>query len=167
LKEEGTKGELIKYLALKMLHFECKSFQELSLEILHHLLMLRSEVFVVEQNCVYQDIDGKDIEAKHILGFNKKKELVGYARILPAGLAYSSFVSIGRVVVKKNERKKNYGHELISFSLNRVSDLYGKVPIKISAQSHLIAFYNTHGFKVEGKEYLEDGIPHTAMVLKH
>tara|TARA_Y100000385_G_scaffold169739_1_gene175717 strand:+ start:76 stop:528 length:453 start_codon:yes stop_codon:yes gene_type:complete len=148
-----------------MLNFFCKSFDELSQKELHDSFLLRSEVFVVEQNCVYQDVDGKDPYALHVLGKNKQNKVIAYARILPKGHAYSSFVSIGRVVISQEYRGKRLGHVLVQFSVEQAIKKYKESLIKISAQSHLIPFYNFHGFQADGKEYLEDGIPHTAMIL--
>ena len=100
-----------------MLQFECKRFEELSLKELHDIFALRTEVFVVEQDCVYQDIDGKDTAALHISGFDKKKNLVAYSRILPHGIAYDSYTAIGRIVIAMTHRSKNYGHELVNYSI--------------------------------------------------
>lgn len=149
-----------------MLQFECKRFEELSLKELHDIFALRTEVFVVEQDCVYQDIDGKDTAALHISGFDKKKNLVAYSRILPHGLAYDSYTAIGRIVIAMTHRSKNYGHELVNYSIKIAKEHLYKLPIKISAQSHLVPFYSEHGFEPVGKEYLEDGIPHIAMTLE-
>lgn len=96
-----------------MLNFVSKSFIQLTIKELHDLFALRSEVFVVEQNCVYQDIDGKDPKGIHILGLDNKKKIAAYARVLPKGESYSSYVSIGRLVVSKIHRGKNYGHDLV------------------------------------------------------
>lgn len=148
-----------------MLNFVCKSFDQLSLKELHDSLLLRSEVFVVEQNCVYLDTDGKDPKALHVLGIDENNKIVAYARILPKGQVYSSFVAIGRVVVSKDVRGKKYGHDLIKYTVNQSNKHHKDCAIKISAQSHLISFYETHGFQIKGEEYLEDGIPHTAMIL--
>jgi len=148
-----------------MLHFECKQFEELSLRELHDIFALRAEVFVVEQDCVYQDIDGKDTSALHIIGFDKSKKPVAYSRILPAGHAYKSYTAIGRIVVAQTHRSQNFGHELVKYSLEKAGEHFNVVPIKISAQSHLVPFYNVHGFETVGEEYLEDGIPHIAMTF--
>jgi len=137
-----------------------KDWSELSKEEIEKIFSLRSEVFIVEQNCVYQDIDGKDRLAKHVLG-KKDNELIAYARIFKPG-EYFKEASFGRAVVKKSERGKGIGDELVVISLEQFDD----ITIKISAQSYLKDFYASHGFKAEGKEYLEDGIPHTAMFLK-
>jgi ElaA protein len=149
-----------------MLQFECKRFEELSLKELYDIFALRTEVFVVEQDCVYQDIDGKDAAALHISGFDKKKNLVAYSRILPLGLTYDSHTAIGRIVVAQTHRSQNFGHDLVNYSIKIAKEHFYKLPIKISAQSHLVPFYSKHGFEQVGKEYLEDGIPHIAMALE-
>ena len=149
-----------------MLKFISKSFTQLTIKELHDLFVLRSKVFVVEQDCIYQDIDGKDPVGIHILGLDRKKKLIAYARVLPKGESYSSFVSIGRLVVSKTQRGKNYGHGLVKKGIEEAIKLDATSLIKISAQAHLVPFYNSHGFIVDGETYLEDGIPHIAMTLK-
>ena len=148
-----------------MLKFVSKPFTQLTIKELHDLFVLRSEVFVVEQNCIYQDIDGKDSNGIHILGIDRKKELVAYARVLPKGESYSSFVTIGRLVVSKTHRGKNYGNDLVKKGIEEAIKLDVTSPIKISAQAHLVSFYDRHGFVVDGESYLEDGIPHIAMTF--
>jgi ElaA protein len=123
---------------------------------------MRSEVFVVEQNCIYQDIDYKDQKAIHIL-LKKNKELIGYTRIFNKG-DYFKNASIGRVLVSKNNRKNNYGSQLMEASIKVIKTKFKVSKISISAQTYLKQFYNNLGFKVTGEEYLEDGIPHIAMI---
>jgi len=139
--------------------WEVKQWAELSTNEVENIFSLRSEVFVVEQDCVYQDIDGKDQKAKHVLG-KKDGEIVAYARIFKPG-EYFKEASFGRAVVKKTERGKGVGDELVINCLENINE----EEIKISAQSYLKGFYGKHGFKAEGNEYLEDGIPHTAMFI--
>ncbi|MCB0438121.1 MAG: GNAT family N-acetyltransferase [Mangrovimonas sp.] len=148
-----------------MLEYRIKSYSDLTKDELYALLQLRSEVFVVEQNCVYQDIDGKDPKAFHVLGF-KNEVLIAYTRLFKPG-DYFKEASIGRVVVKKEERQHSYGHELMEVSIEAIKEHFKEKVVKISAQSYLKSFYNNFflGFKEEGEEYLEDGIPHTAMRL--
>ncbi|MGJ8658879.1 MAG: GNAT family N-acetyltransferase [Cellulophaga fucicola] len=141
-----------------------KSFSELTTKDLYAVLQLRSEIFVVEQNCVYQDIDGKDFNALHVLGF-KNDQLVAYTRIFKPG-DYFKDASIGRVVVKKSERQHKYGYNIMEASITAVKEQLQQTTIKISAQKYLLKFYNNLGFKEEGEEYLEDGIPHMVM-YKH
>ncbi len=141
---------------------EIKSFSELSTAELYAILQLRSEVFIVEQNCVYQDIDNKDKDAYHLLLF-KDNTLVAYTRIFKPGL-YFSLASIGRVVVKKGERKYGYGKDIMSASIKYLHKKCNVDKIHISAQTYLIKFYNSLGFIVQGEEYLEDDIPHIKMI---
>ena len=141
--------------------FIIKSFKELTTDELYAILQLRSEVFVVEQNCVYQDIDFKDQKALHVLGF-KDYKIVAYTRIFKPG-NYFENSSIGRVVVKENERKFGYGHDVMKASINAIKNYFKEEKITISAQKYLTKFYETHGFTQVGNEYLEDGIPHIRM----
>lgn len=140
-----------------------KSFDELTKKELYALLQLRSEVFVVEQNCVYQDIDGKDEKAYHVLGF-KNDMLVSYTRIFKSG-DYFKEASIGRVVVKESQRRFKLGYSIMEASINFIKAQLQEKTIHISAQSYLINFYESLGFVIQGEEYLEDGIPHVGMYL--
>ena len=140
--------------------WEVKEWAKLSTREVENIFSLRSEVFVVEQDCVYQDIDGKDQKAKHVLG-KKENDIVAYARVFKPG-DYFKEASFGRAVVKKTERGKGVGDELVKNCLEIITE----EEIKISAQSYLKGFYGKHGFKSEGNEYLEDGIPHTAMFIR-
>lgn len=141
-----------------------KSYKQLSKEELYLILRLRSEVFVVEQNCVYQDIDNKDQRALHLF-IIKKNEIVAYTRIFNAG-DYFEEASIGRVVVDKNFRNEKLGHILIDRSIRTIKENFLKKVILISAQSHLKKFYASHNFLQIGEGYLEDGIPHIKMKLE-
>ena len=143
------------------LKIKTKHFSELNIKQLYDLLQLRSEVFVVEQDCVYQDIDGKDEQAIHVLGY-KDQKLVAYTRIFKPG-DYFKESSIGRVVVSEKERKYKYGYEIMKTSINVVKEVYNKDIIIISAQTYLKTFYNNLGFLEVGEEYFEDGIPHIKM----
>lgn len=129
---------------------------------LYSLLKLRADVFIIEQDCIYQDMDDKDLHALHVIGA-KENEVIAYTRIFDKG-EYFNIASLGRVVVKESQRKFKYGHELIRESIKAIETNYGVQPIKISAQQYLIKFYETHGFKVVGDGYLEDGIPHVEML---
>lgn len=144
------------------MEIEIKTFEELTKTELYDLLQLRNEVFVVEQDCVYQDVDGKDERALHILGMEEGK-LVAYARCFERG-DYFDEASIGRVLVRENYRKLGYGHEITKASIQAIKTKYKADKIKISAQTYLVIFYESHGFKTVGDRYLEDGIPHIAMV---
>lgn len=143
------------------MNIQIKTFEELSTTELYNLLQLRSEVFVVEQDCVYQDIDGKDEKALHILGF-KDETLVAYTRLFKPG-DYFVEASIGRVVVKENYRKYNFGYTIMEASINAIETHFSETVIKISAQEYLQQFYTNLGFEKEGESYLEDDIPHIAM----
>ena len=142
--------------------FNIKRFNELSIQELYVILQLRSEVFVVEQDCVYQDLDNKDLEAYHVLGI-LDKEIVAYARIFKPG-DYFLESSIGRIVVKKEFRKFQYGYKLVVNSIQFIENNLQQNTILISAQSYLTKFYNSLGFIRVGEEYLEDGIPHIKML---
>ena len=139
-----------------------KTWEELNTTEVYNLLQLRSEIFVVEQNCVYQDLDGKDQKALHVIGIYKN-EIVAYTRIFKAG-DYLAQASIGRVVVKRGERKHGYGFEIMKASIRAVEKNFGETSIALSAQTYLKRFYNSLGFYEKGGEYLEDGIPHIMMV---
>ena len=143
------------------LKFEIKRFNELSTQELYSVLQLRSEVFVVEQNCVYQDIDGKDAKAIHLLGsFNG--EIVAYVRIFKPG-DYFEQASIGRVVVKQIYRDRKWGYELMKEAIQATQTVFNETKITISAQLYLKKFYENLGFIQTSEMYLEDDIPHIEM----
>ncbi|MEQ8219960.1 MAG: GNAT family N-acetyltransferase [Arenibacter sp.] len=141
---------------------EIKRFQELDAQELYDVLQLRSEVFVVEQDCVYQDMDYKDQLALHIIGY-KNNRIVAYTRVFKQG-DYFKEASIGRVVVRKSERQYGYGLEIMEASIATIFKNFGTMLIHISAQKYLTKFYTSLGFRVVGEEYLEDGIPHVGMI---
>lgn len=140
-------------------------FSELNIFEFHAILAQRINVFVVEQNCPYPELDGKDEKSVHCY-FKEKEKITAYARIVPPGLSYPE-PSIGRVLVHPHFRRRGLGHQLMKFVMEEIIRLYGKSSIRISAQDYLIKFYEFHGFKSTGKSYLEDGIPHTEMIFKH
>ncbi len=145
--------------------FYTKKFERLSLTELYHIMVLRQEVFVVEQDCPYLDADGKDESSMHVLGYHDEK-LVAYARLVPKGLTYKNYPSIGRVVTHISVRKQGVGKLLMKNAIHSFYETFGRdSTIKISAQSHLSKFYNEFGFETVGDGYLEDGIPHIGMVL--
>lgn len=144
------------------MELQVKSFQELSTQELYDILQLRSEVFVVEQNCVYQDIDGKDQKALHVIGI-KNHKIVAYTRLFKPG-DYFENASIGRVVVAKDQRQYRYGYDIMKASILAIENRFKETFIKISAQAYLKSFYNNLGFKEIGDLYLEDDIPHIAMI---
>lgn len=141
-----------------------KPYNELTIDELYDVMALRSNVFVVEQNCVYQDLDYKDQKAIHVLGYVNDK-LSGYTRVFGPG-DYFEHASIGRVIVSQSERGKHLGHTLMQASISVLKERFPITQIEISAQSYLEGFYKTHGFEASGSEYLEDGIPHKKMIKK-
>lgn len=145
-----------------MISWSCKKFDELSVQELYSIMQLRNEVFVVEQDCVYQDADNKDQSSYHFMGWETDK-LVAYTRILPPGIAYPQ-PSIGRVVTSPASRRKGFGRELMTRSIEHTIILFGNTPIRIGAQVYLEQFYIQLGFEPSGKIYLEDGIEHTEMI---
>ena len=112
---------------------------------LYKIMAVRQEVFAVEQNCVYQDADGKDYEAFHFFGIDKENNMVAYARLLPKGIAYQQYASIGRVLTTSKARGKNIGKIMMAKIMNQVPKIFKSDPIKISAQSYLIQFYESFG----------------------
>lgn len=147
-----------------MLDIQTKNFSELNTKELYMLLQLRSEVFVVEQQCIYQDIDSKDEDALHVLGFINNR-IVAYTRIFKPG-DYFDEPSIGRVVVSEKERAHGYGYSIMKAAIKEIEERFKTSEIKISAQTYLKGFYNNLNFYQVGKGYLEDGIPHIAMIKK-
>ncbi|WP_445453439.1 GNAT family N-acetyltransferase [Flavobacterium sp. 25HG05S-40] len=143
------------------IQWKIKRFEALSAIDLYNLLQLRSEVFVVEQNCVYQDIDGKDQKALHLIG-EDNGQTVAYARLFKPK-DYFEEASIGRVVVKPTYRDKKLGHILMREAIYFVKHQFGETKITISAQLYLKKFYESHGFIQTSETYLEDDIPHIEM----
>lgn len=139
-----------------------KKFNELTPYELYAIMQLRNEVFVVEQNCVYQDADNKDQQSYHFMGFQNEK-LIAYSRIVPPGIAYKE-VAIGRVVTSPAIRRSGIGKELMQLSIDEVYKLYGKVPIRLGAQLYLKKFYESLNFIQSSHTYLEDSIEHIEMI---
>lgn len=139
-------------------------YNELTTNQLYSILKLRAEVFVVEQNCAYQDLDNKDNKALHLTG-EINNEIIAYTRIFKKG-DYFTNSSIGRVLVKKEFRKKELGKVIMEKSIEIIKKNTKEEKIEISAQKYLTKFYKDLGFKKTGKEYLEDNIPHIKMMLK-
>ncbi len=148
---------------MKTLQWHTKLFSSIDSNTLYNILQLRSEVFVVEQNCAYQDLDGKDHKALHIYATDSNNNIAAYARAFKAN-DYFEVASFGRVVVNKKFRNKGLGHTLVANTIKAIQDHYNEQVIKISAQTYLIRFYNQHGFIETGEPYLEDGIPHISMI---
>lgn len=149
--------------------WRCLPFAALSADTLYRLLRLRSEVFVVEQNCVFLDMDGLDAGCMHLLGevvaADGSVNLQASTRLVPAGVAFAE-ASIGRVVTAPAARGGGIGHTLMAESVRQLIALWGEQPIRIGAQAHLERFYNRHGFVSDNKPYIEDGIPHIEMLRR-
>ncbi|MEY3178417.1 MAG: hypothetical protein RJB42_658 [Bacteroidota bacterium] len=147
---------------MEKIDWSLKKFEDLSALELYEILRLRSEVFVVEQNCVFLDMDDKDQFSQHLQG-RIDGQLAAVVRILPPGLAYDE-PSIGRVVSSPKFRRKGVGIELMKTAIEKTISLYGAVPIKIGAQLYLKKFYESFGFLQCSETYLEDDIPHIKMI---
>jgi ElaA protein len=143
-------------------HWYEKKFESLIPTELYAILQLRNEIFVVEQQCVFQDADNKDAYCHHLMCW-KENKLAAYTRLVPAGISYEES-SIGRVVVLQAERKNGLGKILMQKSIETIHRLYGKIPIKIGAQLYLKKFYESFGFQQTSPIYLEDGIEHIEML---
>jgi ElaA protein len=139
-----------------------KHFHELTTQELYNILQLRSEVFVVEQNCIYQDIDGKDQKAVHIF-IKENQDVLAYSRVFNEG-EYFENPSIGRVVVKKEKRGTELGKKIMMEGAKYIKETFTNKKIEISAQKYLKDFYSELGYEFTGNEYLEDGIPHIRMI---
>lgn len=146
------------------LKYIIKHFDQLSTVELYNIMKLRQEVFVVEQNCPYLDADGKDLYGHHLMGIDEHGNVHCYTRLLPEGVSYENFVSIGRVINSSQVRGKGYGKELMQLSISKIKEIYPGFPIKIGAQAYLKKFYESLGFVDLDLPYMEDGIPHIIMV---
>lgn len=146
------------------LNWVYKSFDELTTNELYAILQLRSEVFVVEQNCVYQDIDGKDKKSFHLMAWHNH-DLVAYTRLVQPGVSFKE-ASIGRVITAPFYRGLGIGITLIEKSISQILATYTTNNIRIGAQLYLKKFYEGFGFVAQGEEFLEDGIPHIEMILE-
>ena len=151
---------------MTMLEYTCIPFNQLTVNDLYDIMALRQKVFIIEQNCPYLDADGKDLSAMHLMGRDNDGELVAYTRLLPMGISYPDYASIGRVVSSDKVRGQGVGKVLMQKSIDMMDKLFSHTPVKIGAQTYLLGFYTALGFVSTGEEYLEDGIPHTVMILK-
>lgn len=141
-----------------------KQFKYLSTTELYQILQLRNDVFIVEQNCPFQDLDDKDFKCYHLMGFDTDaKKVMAYTRIVPAGVSYEE-ASIGRVVTSHLVRGSGMGKQLMQKSIELLEELYGGVSIKIGAQLYLKKYYESFGFRQVEEVYLEDGIAHILMI---
>lgn len=144
------------------LKWKIKPFEALNVNELYDLLKLRSEIFVVEQNCVYLDLDGKDKKALHLIGEYEGK-IVAYSRLFDAGISFDN-ASIGRVIVDANYRDRKWGHDLMREAIAGIKSNFDKDKITIAAQLYLKKFYESHGFLQSSEMYLEDDIEHIDMI---
>lgn len=146
------------------MNWELKKFKELNVEEIYRILKLRNEVFVVEQQCVYQDCDGKDEKAYHLY-LEDNGKIIAYLRILNKGVSYDE-IAIGRVLVHKNYRGKGIAREMMLKAINFIESNINETVIKLQAQEYLVNFYKSLGFKEISIVYLEDNIPHVDMLYK-
>ena len=144
---------------------KCLPFYELSLDELYAIMVLRQEVFVLEQSCPFVDADGKDHLAWHFMIWDENNKLVAYTRLFDKNIYYIGYTSIGRVVTAIQTRGGGIGRLLMQKSIDKTIELFGDEPIKIGAQSYLIKFYQSLGFELMGHDYVEDGIDHTYMTF--
>ncbi|MFA5575461.1 MAG: GNAT family N-acetyltransferase [Brumimicrobium sp.] len=144
------------------LNWKIKHYNDLSLNEFHDIIALRIKVFIIEQNCPYQELDGKDKKSYHLICRDNEGELVGTLRILPQGVAFKE-VGLGRIVLDESVRGVNNGHQMVEEAMKFCKAEFGEVPIYMSGQKHLESFYQKHGFESTGKEYMEDNIPHVEM----
>ncbi|MBD3636774.1 MAG: GNAT family N-acetyltransferase [Crocinitomicaceae bacterium] len=142
-----------------------KHYTELSKDEFHDIIALRIAVFVVEQDCPYQDLDGLDKDAYHLMVI-ENDEIIGTLRILKPGVYYNES-AVGRVVSHPNHRNKKLGHLMMEHAMNFIQNELNLNSVRLSAQTHLIKYYEKYGFESTGKEYLEDGIPHTEMYFEN
>ena len=147
------------------MNFEIKKFSELSTEELYKILKARIDVFVVEQNCPYEECDGKDYESYHLF-YRKNDKIIAYLRVIPAGISYSE-PSIGRVFVDKDHRRRGIAGEMMEKAIDFLENDIEADFIRLSAQKYLLNFYEELGFVKVSEEYLEDGIPHIEMLYTY
>lgn len=145
---------------------KCVPFNELSLNELYEIMVLRQEVFIVEQNCPFVDADRKDQDAYHFMMLNDENRLIAYTRLFDLNKYYENYTSIGRVVSSSIARGSGIGKVLMQKSIEKTIELFGNHPIKIGAQKYLEKFYNSLGFESTEHHYLEDGIEHLYMIRK-
>ena len=140
-----------------------KKYDDLTLDEFHDILQLRIDVFVVEQNCPYPELDNKDKKALHLFGKDKNNNIIAYTRIFKPGDYYIE-AAFGRVAVHQDFRNQKLGYQLIEQTIDQIEQLFGKISIKIGAQTYLKKFYESFDFQQVGDEYIEDGIPHIYMI---
>ena len=145
------------------IRWQCSHFDQLSTLELLRVLQARSAVFVLEQNCVYQDIDHKDPHCHHLMAWDEQQQLAAYLRIVPAGISFEE-PSLGRVLTMQTHRGSGIGKELIARGIRELQQLYPNAAIRIGAQQYLEKFYGSFGFETVTAMYLEDDIPHIDML---
>lgn len=143
--------------------WQCAHFSELSTTQLYGILRMRSEVFVVEQNCVFQEIDGADIDCLHLTGWTSDQQVAAYLRIVPPGLMFAE-VSLGRVITSNTVRGSGIGKQLLARGMAVIEANYPAQPVRIHAQAYLEKFYGTFGFITASDVFMEDDIPHYVMI---
>lgn len=148
------------------LRWVLRKYKDLNVDEIYDILQLRNKVFIVEQNCPYQDLDNKDKKSLHLSGYNDNGQIVAYSRLLPQGVSYNE-MSIGRVVTHPAYRRIALGKELMSESIERICKEFGDESIRIGAQLYLQTFYEGFGFIKTSEVYMEDGIPHIDMMRKN
>tara|TARA_B110001469_G_C9573135_1_gene284193 strand:+ start:528 stop:1022 length:495 start_codon:yes stop_codon:yes gene_type:complete len=153
----------IELIIMDKITWKTKAFKDLTVDEYFEIIFLRTEIFVVEQDCPYQEVDEKDRQSFHLFGRAENREVVAVTRVLPQGVSYDE-VSIGRVALKKTYRGQGIADTLMIESFKFVKKEFGEVPIRISAQKYLLNYYNKHGFNQVGDMYLEDDIPHLEML---
>lgn len=146
------------------MEWKIKKFEDLTLGEIYNILKVRCEVFVVEQQCSYQDCDGKDKNAYHLF-LENNGNIIAYLRILVKGVSYEE-VSIGRFLVAKEYRKKGIAREMLVKGIKFIEESLNETSIRISGQEYLKDFYESHGFKIVSDIYLEDNIPHVEMLYR-
>ncbi|MEC4116588.1 MULTISPECIES: GNAT family N-acetyltransferase [Myroides] len=149
---------------MNSVHWHTKLFEELTNEELYDIIRLRTDIFVVEQNCAYPELDGKDKQCLHVYA-TKLNQVIACARIVPPGLSYPE-ISIGRVAVHADYRKDGYGKVLMQHAIDKIEEEFGAQDIQIGAQCYLKKFYGSFGFEAVSEDYLEDNIPHVDMIRK-
>ena len=142
----------------------CKPFEKLTTAELYAILQLRIDVFIVEQNCIFQDADDKDQVSYHMMAWSDEK-LAGYTRLIPPGISYKE-ASIGRVATFPKMRKSGIGKKIMARSIDQIYALWGIQPIRIGAQLYLKNFYESFGFQQCSEIYIEDNIEHIQMILQ-
>lgn len=147
-----------------MINYSCLAFENLTNIELYSILALRQKVFILEQSCLWPDIDFNDQAALHCILRDENNDILAYSRIFDLNIMYEGYASLGRVVSSPADRKTGFGKKLMKYTLSQIYTSYGNVPIKIGAQSYLQKFYESFGFVKIGEEYLEDGIMHMYMI---